>query len=97
MTDGAFDIALARRDDRVDGRAIPRARFAAMADASVQPVPWVCRSSMRGAAILVVRPVGRAATSMLSGPSEVAAFHQYDARTEREDPAAGLAHVVERA
>ena len=76
--------------------ASPSARFAAIADDSVQPVPCVCRVSIRGRADLegLVRRAGHVDRV---GALEVAPLDEYDARAHLQDPPAGVAHVLERA
>ncbi len=75
--------------------AAPRASPAAIAEASVQPVPCVCVLAMRGAAQLVdVMPVVEQVDDVVAG--QVAALDQHRLRTERVQAQRRLAGGGER-
>ena len=73
----------------------PSARFAAIAEDRVQPVPCVCGVSMRGPRSSKC-PCRRARDVDRFRAVEVAPLDEYDARAELQDPVTGAAHVIER-
>ena len=74
---------------------MPWARPAAIAEASVQPVPWVERVAMRGASRTKLT-LPSTTRSLTHRAGKMAALQHHRRRAEREQPLGRTPHVVER-